>query len=286
MSELVGRHISDFAADYYPIGQETDNDKGQDGYPASEYEVRFLNGHKLEVEVRTIEVVHEGKPALMSMFQDITARKRVEREIAEAEFRYRSLVESALVGVYLYKDKRLTYINPYIVNLLGYSLEEISVIDFSSLVYPEDMDFAPRISMEGTTRNSTYQFRIIKKDGNVINVETQVSFLRYEGSTAIIGTLLDMTHLKEAEALAKHMAYHDVLTGLPNRYLFNEYTHSAIQNCKKSNSTLGIMFLDLDRFKVINDTMGHSFGDLILQEYLKLTRHLYTTPSQIRTPLS
>jgi len=72
--------------------------------------------------------------------------------------------------------------------------------------------------------------------------------------------------LTESQEKINYMAYHDELTGLPNRYLLNKYLNITIDRAKQRELTVGIMFIDLDRFKIINDTLGHSYGDLLLRQ--------------------
>ena len=88
----------------------------------------------------------------------------------------------------------------------------------------------------------------------------------FENDTVIevVGTATDITGHKEAEKLAEHMAYYDHLTGLPNRRVLQKKVNEVIEHSEKENETFAIMFIDLDRFKNINDSMGHSIGDQLL----------------------
>lgn len=82
----------------------------------------------------------------------------------------------------------------------------------------------------------------------------------------ITGVAYDITERKKSEELIKHLAYHDHLTCLPNRFLLNEYLHKYLSLCKRNNSSLAVMFLDLDDFKIVNDQKGHDIGDTLLKE--------------------
>ena len=88
----------------------------------------------------------------------------------------------------------------------------------------------------------------------------------------MVGTATDITQRKEAEELVANMAYYDYLTGLPNRRLFQMKTIEAIEQAKRNNESFALLFIDLDRFKNVNDTMGHAAGD----ELLKVVGHRLT----------
>lgn len=93
----------------------------------------------------------------------------------------------------------------------------------------------------------------------------QGKLIDYNGKPAVLVVAIDVTARKEDQERMKFMAYHDALTGLPNRHMYNEYLETALDRCERNNQNLGVMFIDLDRFKFINDTLGHDAGDELLK---------------------
>src|SRR6185436_20986217 len=109
------------------------------------------------------------------------------------------------------------------------------------------------------------EFRIVRKDGTARWVEFSAGHTEADGRPALLGTAFDITARKEAEEQIKTLAYHDPLTGLPNRLLFNDRLTMAVAQAHRLGQRLAVLFLDLDRFKVINDSLGHGSGDRLLQ---------------------
>ncbi|WHT47370.1 EAL domain-containing protein [Sporosarcina thermotolerans] len=107
---------------------------------------------------------------------------------------------------------------------------------------------------------------ITRKDGTSFLAEIQFGWKFIQEETIIACTIRDITEQKNNEALIKHMAYHDFLTDLPNRRSFNETLIDHLKKAREANQPVAIMFLNMDRFKYINDSLGHTIGDLILQE--------------------
>jgi|GEM_PF-199633 len=222
----------------------------------------------IEVEADSIEVNHLGQSVVMCIFKDITDRKKTERMLIEAESRYRGLVESTLVGVCLCQDNFI-YANPYFEKLLDYSKEELYSMSFFDIVHPEDREVVENYNSQKMETNVISQFRVIRKDKCIIFVEAHAACTTYYGNPTTIITLLDISHIKKSEEKIKYIAYHDSLTGLPNRYMLNDCIDKAISASMADDTdikAIGVMLVDLDRFKIINDSLGHSFGDDVLKE--------------------
>jgi diguanylate cyclase (GGDEF)-like protein len=106
-------------------------------------------------------------------------------------------------------------------------------------------------------------YRMVRPDGQIVWVRDRAFAYRDDDGRVILeqGILFDVTELKEAEARIAHMAYHDALTGLANRQLFEESLQLAMERARRDGSFVAVVFLDLDNFKVLNDTLGHHAGD-------------------------
>lgn len=271
--DLVGRSIYDFIhPDYRPITFLSRQNILKGMIPDFiELKMVSLQSRIIDVEATGLSIVFKEKKSIMSIFRDITRRKSVEKALIEAESKYRGLVESALIGVYIFQDDRMTYVNHRFEKITGYNREEIYTMNILEGIVPEDRQIivSNMQKLMNGTKEVTQHIRVVKKDGSIADLEIQSTLTIYKGSPAVIGTMLDITERKNSERQINHMAYHDALTGLPNRYLLNDYLHNSLSRSNLMNQTMAVMFIDLDRFKIINDTMGHSFGDMLLKQVSK-----------------
>ena len=205
----------------------------------------------------------DGKVSKVAIFaRDITERRAMEDSLRESEDKFRSLAEKSIVGIYLIQDDVFKYVNEKFAEMLGYTMGEmLDKIGPKDVIFPEDLprvqdNIKRRISGEIESLNS--EFRIVTKSKDVRNVEAYSSRAIYRGRPSVIGTLLDVTERKRAEENLRHLSVHDPLTGLHNRFLFEEELRRFGSG---RFDPVSIVMCDLDGLKLVNDNLGHGKGD-------------------------
>jgi diguanylate cyclase (GGDEF)-like protein/PAS domain S-box-containing protein len=196
----------------------------------------------------------------------------MEEALRQSEERYRTIIEQ-MKEWYFETDQegKITFFNNIFADVLGYTQEELTGLNFQSLIKKEDADSLSilfnQIFITGKpTRNFPYEF--ISTDGKVTSAEFSFFPKRdKEGNVCgFRGVGHDITERKHAEEKIQYQATHDALTGLPNRLMFSQLLNQAIKSARRYKRQFAVLFIDLDRFKIINDTMGHDAGDQLLQE--------------------
>ncbi|MEK7841908.1 MAG: diguanylate cyclase, partial [Deltaproteobacteria bacterium] len=207
--------------------------------------------------------------AIGSQIGQFMERKRTEDALLTSEDKFRGLAEQSIVGTCLIQDGKFVYVNQHLADTLNFRQEEMLGLTVLDLVAERDKDTVKenmRRRISGEVSNIRYTFHALKKGGSEVPMEAHGSAMKYMGRPAIIATVLDITERKAAEEKIKHLAYHDPLTDLPNRTLFYDRLHQAVLAGHREKEPVALMFLDLDRFKEINDTHGHHCGDLLLKQ--------------------
>lgn len=199
----------------------------------------------------------------------IVERKEGEERLRESEEKYSTVVESARDGIVIIQDRVFKYANGAMAEISGYPVNELKGMSFLDLFTPDQRDliherYELRLS-GGQTPPPVYETKIRKRDGTPMNVEISFTVIRFDGKPADMGFVRDITERIKAEEKIRKLAYHDPLTGVPNRFLFNEQFNLARARASRYGEKIAILLLDLDKFKEINDTMGHKMGDLLLQ---------------------
>ncbi|MGV2940221.1 EAL domain-containing protein [Mesobacillus sp. LC4] len=225
------------------------------------YRIIRPDGEVRWIQDRGIPVIDDNGNFIdfTSVLFDITNRQ-------ESEGRYRSLVEMSPDLIAVYSRGKLDYINEAGCKLFkAESPGDLIGQPISRLIPPDVLAHIKNRELaigEDFEEKLWFEFKAVQLDGTEIVVEMSAMPILYEGRMAeqIVGR--DLTQRKKAERTIKYMAYYDVLTGLPNRNMVRKHLKDSLS---KGNERLAILFLDLDRFKIINDTKGHRFGDLLLK---------------------
>ncbi len=218
----------------------------------------------------SITILFTTLVAAVLSFMILSKEERIRFELAASEKRYRSLFERNLAGVYRSTlDGRILDCNSAFYWMLGYtSREDLMAHSAYDFYFHADgrSEFIARLRSVNRVTNLERCLR--RKDGGEVWVlESAALLVDEDGSETVIdGTLIDITERKVAEQRVKFLAYYDALTELPNRTLLHDRLGKAIASARRRKDKVALLFLDLDRFKIINDSLGHSYGDLFLQE--------------------
>ncbi len=203
------------------------------------------------------------------------ARIAIEREqddqmLKHSENRFRQMIENGSdVITVLDQTGIVKYVSPSAEKVLGYRPDTQVGIDGFSMVHPDDLPRVQAAFVEALSNPGeavTLEYRVKHADGSWRNVEASgKNLLDTPAIRGIVVNSRDVTERRKAEEQLDYLAYHDVLTDLPNRLLFNNHLYRAVERARREAKMVGVLFLDLDRFKVINDTLGHALGDLLLR---------------------
>jgi diguanylate cyclase (GGDEF)-like protein/PAS domain S-box-containing protein len=198
---------------------------------------------------------------------------------AETEKRFHQAFDHAPIGMALASPEgRWLQVNHSLCEIVGHTESELLKQNYETLVHPEDLsDFMSEINQMLQRKFMTRQveIRFVHKLGHEVWTLLGVSLLSgtQDEDAHLIFQIQDMTDRKRAERQLLHEAYHDALTGLPNRAWFVEQLEMSLKQAKQNEGSLfGVLFLDLDRFKVINDSIGHMYGDQLLVEIAERLR--------------
>jgi len=195
-------------------------------------------------------------------------RVRARDALRESEARFRALAETAPCAIFIYQGSEFRFVNAAAAALSGYTPDELLRLGFADLVHP---DFRALVKERGFARQrgeevpGRYEFKILTKGGEERWLDFSSGLIEFGGRSAALGMAFDITDRKRGDERMRTLAYHDPLTGLPNRLLFQDRLQVAVAQAHRSRERLGVLFVDLDGFKLINDSLGHAVGDRVLE---------------------
>jgi diguanylate cyclase (GGDEF)-like protein/PAS domain S-box-containing protein len=203
-----------------------------------------------------------------TVMYDITELKKIENQLHQLTLEQHAMLDTELVGIVKLRDRYVLWKNKAMNRIFGYELGDL-VGQPSRILYPDDSSYQslgeaayPVLKANGIYRT---QLEMVRKDGEKIWVDISgVQLPGYQGES--LWMLADITQLKKHEEVVERIAYHDILTGLPNRLLVSDRLNQALAQAERSKRMLAVCYLDLDGFKPINDQFGHETGDKVLIE--------------------
>jgi len=223
--------------------------------------MRLLRTHKIPI------FDEAGKPLyLLGISEDITERKLTEDRAA----RLGRILERSSNEIYVFDAESLkfTQANQGALRNLGYTLDELrglSVVNIKSSFSQEQFQELIEPLRRGEIETLSFETEHQRKDGSRYPVEVHLQLSGAETPPVFVAIVQDISERQEAQARLNYLAFYDTLTGLPNRALLLDRLGQAMLESERFERLVAVMFLDLDRFKLVNDTLGHVAGDLLLK---------------------
>jgi diguanylate cyclase (GGDEF)-like protein/PAS domain S-box-containing protein len=239
----------------------------------ADYELAFLKstasllGEAVE-RSHTEDALRKSETRLKQL---IVTTLDAQAELEKREQRFRALVEKSWSGVALLDaDLAFRYSGASTERLLGYCEDDLAGTSFLGYVHPRERETMREMLAAlaaGSAHESQAELRFRHKNGIWIWLEAFAQDMQHEPSVgAIVLNYRDVTQRKATEKQLEYQAYYDALTGLPNRLLFRDRVINAVAQARRNRRGVAVMYLDLDHFKLVNDSLGHSLGDALLSE--------------------
>jgi diguanylate cyclase (GGDEF)-like protein/PAS domain S-box-containing protein len=230
---------------------------------AFERKLREANVYRLLLLLASAALLTYGASAFLRL-------RRALGEQAQSEERYRNLFELSPDGMLIHAEGRIILVNSMCMKLLGADKPEQLVGRPVIEIFHPDYHERIRQRMDERRYDSrpapAEERKIVTLGGATLEIEVAASRLMHRGKPSVQVVMRDITERKRADERLNYMAQYDALTGLPNRSLFRDRLAHGLSQARRSGRPAAVLFIDLDRFKIVNDTLGHAIGDKLLQE--------------------
>ncbi|MBU1776735.1 MAG: diguanylate cyclase [Gammaproteobacteria bacterium] len=216
-----------------------------------------------------------GQVEIHGVTRDISERKQQQEALKESETKLRALYESTSDAVMLLDEKGFSDCNPATLAMFGCASKEEFCTKHPADLSPSEQPGGASSRMladqriADAIRNGSQHFEWVHRridTGLPFPADVLLNAMNIKGRMVLQAVVRNITERKQAEDKIKHLAFYDTLTGLPNRMLLNDRLQQALVAAKREGRRGGLMFVDLDRFKQVNDTLGHDVGDELLQQ--------------------
>lgn len=239
---------------------------GADQFGEIDERVVMTLAGQLVVSYENLLLYEQVQSKHLQLAKEMSERVRLDQDL----LRFRMAMNITADAILLLDRDSMRFIdvNDTATRMLIYTRDELLTLDPRALgtgSLDQLADLFDEVSADGKNVGAI-EVRLIRKDGSRLPAEIHLQKLRTDESWIIVLVVRDITERKEAEQRLQHLAHYDPLTGLPNRSLFYETLELAIADAEAANRTIAVLFLDIDRFKNVNDTLGHYIGDALLHQ--------------------
>ncbi len=263
-SEIGALKVGDVSADPHAAIRALQKVR-ENGSDRSTRRIRRRDGSEIWAEIDMNAFEWRGRELVSAIVRDITDKKKAE----ESALLWANVLEESTEGILITDaERRILTVNKAFTTLTGYSEEEVIGRMPSVLKSGRHDDGFYRQMWRQIAEAGRWQGEIWnrRRDGEVYPEWLSITAVHNAGElTHYVGIFSDITERKESAARIEFLANHDFLTGLPNRSIVADLIHQAVANAQRRTGVVGLLFLDLDRFKTINDSLGHATGDTLLQ---------------------
>jgi diguanylate cyclase (GGDEF)-like protein/PAS domain S-box-containing protein len=239
------------------------------GFAEAEFSMTGKSGELFTVHFSGRAITRGDHRYLLAIGLDVTESRWAEARLRESEERFRTIFSSVSEGIILQDaaTAALIDVNPPMCALFGYTRDEmlgLNIGDLSTGVSPYTLEDAAAILKRLEHEALVFEWHCKAKDGRRFWAEMSIRRAIFGGRDVFLATARDITERRQTHAQITQLARYDVLTGLANRGVFVEALEQAIARAQRRSQTFSVLYLDLDHFKDVNDTLGHPIGDLLL----------------------